>query len=345
MKKEPNNRFIFYLREFFTVYLPKQRNCSPHTIAACQQTWNMLLGYVCTASHKRIENISFMDLSELTIVSFLNEMEETRKWAPSTRNHRLSCIRSFFRFVSCLEPTLVIHLDGLNGIPLKKSINQSRVMEFMTTGEMAAVLRQPDDSKRMGIRDMFFMVLMYDSAARDCEMLGMRFCDLDTEKRTVYLMGKGAKPRLVPINDDTVKHFHRYQKLFHPDSDGTQPMFYTVRRHIKAPMSDDNVLRFIRKYGESAKAEEPGIPERVHPHMFRKSRSMHLYQSGMPLAILSEWLGHEDPETTLIYAYADTEMKRKAIQKAEVGILVRPAMEPGIWEGNEDLIQRLCGLS
>ena len=149
------------------------------------------------------------------------------------------------------------------------------------------------------------------------------------------------------ISDDTVKHFSRYQKLYHPRSDGSQPMFYTVRRGVKTYMSDDNVLRFIKKYGEVAKAENPDIPERVHPHMLRRSRSMHLYQAGMPLAILSEWLGHESPETTLIYAYADTEMKRKAIEQAETNIFVRPAVNTnaGIWEGNKDLIQRLCGLS
>ena len=123
MNRKSNDKFIFYLREFFTVYLPKQKNCSPHTIIACQQTWNMLLEYVCDFASKRIESISFIDLNKSTIMSFLDEMERLRDWAPSTRNHRLSCIRSFFKFVSCLEPTLVIHLEELNRIPLKKSIN------------------------------------------------------------------------------------------------------------------------------------------------------------------------------------------------------------------------------
>ncbi|MCL2458043.1 MAG: hypothetical protein FWF31_04185 [Desulfobulbus sp.] len=71
---------------------------------------------------------------------------------------------------------------------------------------------------------------------------------------------------------------------------------------------------------------------------------MHLYRAGMPLALLAEWLGHSNPETTLIYAYADTEMKRKAIAQAESGASIRPAAEAGMWEGNEDMIKRLCGL-
>jgi hypothetical protein len=64
----------------------------------------------------------------------------------------------------------------------------------------------------------------------------------------------------------------------------------------------------------------------------------------MPLALLVEWLGHSDPETTLIYAYADTEMRRKAIEQAEANAGIKPSAEIGVWDGNEDMIKRLCGL-
>lgn len=345
MKKKQSDCFIPYLREFFTVYLPKQRNCSPHTITACRQTWNMLLGFVCALSSKQLEGIAFADLSRASVMKFLDEMEKTRNWTPSTRNHRLGCIRSFFRFAASLEPILVIYLEDLKGIPLKKSPDKSRVLEFMTQDAMTVVLRQPDTSTKMGIRDTFFMVLMYDSAARDCEMLSMRFCDIDPEKRTVYLFGKGSKPRLVPISEDTVRHFRRYAKAFHSSSDGAVPMFYTIRRNERMPMSDDNVARFIRKYGADAKKLCPDVPDKINPHMFRRTRAMHLYRSGMPLALLAEWLGHVNPETTLIYAYADTEMKRKAIEQAEANAGIRPSVEIGMWDGDEDMIKRLCGLA
>jgi integrase len=215
----------------------------------------------------------------------------------------------------------------------------------MTQEAMGTLLRQPDVSTKMGVRDMFFMVLMYDTAARDCEMLSMRFCDIDPEKKTVYLFGKGSKPRLVPISENTALHFRRYESLFHPSGDGSLPMFYTIRRHERTQMSDDNVARFIKKYAAKAKVQCPEIPERIYPHMFRRSRAMHLYRSGMPLALLAEWLGHEDPKTSLIYAYADTEMKRKAIEQAEANVSIRPATEAGMWDGDEDMIKRLCGLA
>ena len=75
--------------------------------------------------------------------------------------------------------------------------------------------------------------------------------------------------------------------------------------------------------------------------MFRHSRAMHLYQGGMPLAILSEFLGHEDPETTLIYAYADTEMKRNAVNKAASCTYIQNIDDASpVWE-NPDIINQL----
>jgi integrase/recombinase XerD len=64
----------------------------------------------------------------------------------------------------------------------------------------------------------------------------------------------------------------------------------------------------------------------------------------MPLALLTEWLGHADPETTPIYAHADTEMKRQALSKATGGISTSPPAVQ-IWHNQEDIIQALWGLT
>ena len=111
------------------------------------------------------------------------------------------------------------------------------------------------------------------------------------------------------------------------------------------PMSDDNVSRFIKKYGREAKEICSEVPDNLHPHLFRHSRAMHLYRSGMPLALLSEWLGHAQLETTMIYAYADTEMKRDAIQKAtgHHNPLMSRDQIP-IWKGDDQIIRQLYGL-
>lgn len=344
MKKDKDKLFK-YLKEYLTVYLPKHKNSSNHTVIACKQTWNLFLKYMNKSLNIKLENIGFDGITMQVVSDFLDTMEHERNWTASTRNHRLACIRSFFKYVANIEPILIAYFNELKGIPLKKNINKSHIMEFMSTEALKILLQQPDTSTKMGIRDLFFMVLMYDTAARDCEMLGMRLCDFNEKEKTVYLMGKGSKPRLVPVTDDTIKYFRKYASIYHSEKDETQPMFYTIHRQVKTPMSDDNVARFIDKYSIKARAIYPEMPQKVHPHMFRRSRAMHLYRSGMPLALLSEWLGHENPETTLIYAYADPEMKRNAIEKATVENPIKTNEKLPIWKDNEDIINRLCGLT
>ena len=71
---------------------------------------------------------------------------------------------------------------------------------------------------------------------------------------------------------------------------------------------------------------------------------MHLYQHGMDLALVSQWLGHANLETTLIYAHADTEMKRKAIEKTSAGICEIDPVKNDPEPLDDDMLKRLYGL-
>ena len=81
--------------------------------------------------------------------------------------------------------------------------------------------------------------------------------------------------------------------------------------------------------------------------LLRHSRSMHLYRSGMPMVLLAEWLGHAQPSSNLIYANADTEMKREVIEKAtsKLNSLVSVDTAYFQWEDDEALLRQLHGLS
>ena len=93
-------------------------------------------------------------------------------------------------------------------------------------------------------------------------------------------------------------------------------VFYSVMHGEKHPLTSRMAQYILQKYGEQARETCQEIPEKVHPHLFRHSRAMHLYQEGMDLTLVSQWLGHSQLETTQIYAHADTEHKRKAIAAA-----------------------------
>jgi len=257
-----------HLREWFTAFLPRQRGAAGNTIASCRHTWNMLLGYAAGHHHVAVEKITFTMLGRATVTAFLDHMQAERSWTASTRNQRLACIRSFFTYAAAAEPSLAIYLADLAAIPRLNGPAAAPV-KYMTTDAVTALLAAPDPGTRIGLRDQFFMILMYDLAARDGEMLALTLADIDARRLTVDLLGKGSKPRRLPITSQTARHFGRYTAVFHPSPELEAPMFYTVRNHRPARMSDDNVARFIRQHAATARARCPDVPDRVHPHMLR----------------------------------------------------------------------------
>ena len=209
------------------------------------------------------------------------------------------------------------------------------------------LLAAPDITRFSEYRNMVFMTLMYDSAARCSELLDLKIQDLqlDTQYPKVTLTGKGNKTRPVPLMGQTAEHCRQYLRKAHPqpDRNGDDHVFFTFSHGKRQRMSPDNVAYFMKKYGEQVRLRCPSMPERVHPHQLRHTRAIHLYRDGMPMQLLSEFLGHATPETTKIYAYADTEMKRAAIQKGEKLRGVLPVEEP-IWKDDDEMLRKLCGL-
>jgi len=348
MKKMKDEKLFKMIRDYLVVYLPEQKCCSDDTVKSYRESLNILLDYITREKHIPLEDITFSLLNYQMIEEFLDWLEKARNCCISTRNHRLSCIRSFLKYAGNMDPVLLAHRNDLQKIPLKKDM-KLKVIDFMSEEALKAVLAQPDVETRNGVRDLFFMILMYDTAARNSELLDLKMKDFSANSKTpcVYLTGKGRKKRVVPVMQKTVEHFHRYMGIFHGAQgyDANQNLFYTTRHGTKQQMSADNVARFMNKYGIAAKAVCKEVPLKVHPHMFRRTRAMHLYRAGMPLALLSEWLGHENPETSLIYAHADTEMKREAIQKAtgSCNPLNAEKIKP-FWKNDDELIRQLYGL-
>lgn len=147
----------------------------------------------------------------------------------------------------------------------------------------------------------------------------VRLCDLKLDAAPkVTLHGKGKKVRVVPLMKDTMQHLYRYMSVFHAGESmaSAQYLFYTERKGQRKPICDDTVRLMMQKYADLARPKCQEIPAHVHPHLWRHTRAMHLCQHGMDLTLVSQWLGHTNVETTLIYAHADTEHKRQAITRA-----------------------------
>jgi site-specific recombinase XerD len=118
--------------------------------------------------------------------------------------------------------------------------------------------------------------------------------------------------------DNTVQHLQKYLLTFHNGASlsADVPLFYSVSRGAMHPLTDRRIRYLLKEYGEKARIVCSEVPENVHPHLFRHSLAMHLYQAGMDLTFVSQWLGHAQLSSTLMYAHADTEHKRIAIAAA-----------------------------
>ena len=98
----------------------------------------------------------------------------------------------------------------------------------------------------------------------------------------------------------------------------------------------------VKKYVDQARAQHPeGIPDTVSPHVFRHSKAMHLLQAGVNLVYIRDLLGHVSISTTEVYARADSEMKRRALESAyptEASVTMPP------WQENTELLVWLKSL-
>ena len=188
----------------------------------------------------------------------------------------------------------------------------------MTREAVQAVLAQPPKT-RIGVRDRFLMVFLYGTGARISEALNVKLKNLETltKEPFVRLMGKGGKPRCVPLLDIAMENLEYYLCLYHPQRNPDDYLFYTVIKERTDKMSVANAERLIKKYGREAKVFCSQIPESVHPHLFRHSYGAHLYRMGFSLAVIAKLLDHESLDTTERYAETDSDMVNQAFQAME----------------------------
>ena len=345
--KIKDKKFFEMLKEYLTVYLPLQRVVSQHTVKSYKEVLNLYLGFLCDSNPKiKLKDMSFSSITGESINAFLDWLDTNRGCGQTTQNHHLSVIRAFLKFVGMKEPVLNDYYLMAVQVSRRKTEKKLVVNHF---GEEAlkAMLDQPDPKTRNGHRDLFYMILLYDTGARNCEILNLKPASIVIAANSPYVIihGKGKKIRMVPILKETVQHYNSYINRFHKVQDADAPLFYTVIHEKKQNMSDDNVARFIGKYAAMALENCKDVPDKVTPHMFRHSRALALYRKGVPLPLISEWLGHSNLETTLIYSYADTEMKRQAIEKATVEN--HPLRTNDVFNSediDDDTLKRLYGL-
>jgi integrase/recombinase XerD len=298
------------LQIFFTDYLVAQRRLSPQTIASYRDTFRLLLQFIYRKTGTAPASLSIPDLGVDRILLFLDSLERERKNSAASRNLRLTAIHAFFRLVALRDPASVGIATRVLAIPLKRT--DTRVRPYVTREEMDAILAVLDRTTWCGRRDHTLLLTMYNTGARVSEMASLKQDQISFgAKSYVHLHGKGRKERTVPLWSRTARTIKEWlQEIGRSDN---ALVFPNMRGE---PLSRFAINLLLRKTVQRAICRCPRLKrKRISPHVIRHGTAMALLQSGVDIAVIALWLGHESIETTNAYVHANLAMKEKALEK------------------------------
>jgi site-specific recombinase XerD len=333
MKPTP---FPQLLHAFFHDWLVQQRNVSHHTVLSYRDSWRLFLRFVAAEKNKSVAKLSLGDLTATEVLAFLEDIEKVRKSSIGTRNCRLAALHSFFSFVADREPLAAAQCAAVLRIPTKQAPKLE--VRDLDEDEISAILAQPNRSSIHGQRDHVLLAFLYNTGARIQEALNLtpRAFRLEAPFQ-VRLLGKGRKERTCPLWPETVELL---KALLKRKPRGEDECIFLNR--YGDPLGASGVRFKLKQYVAAAAKKIPSLAgKRVSPHRFRHSTATSLVAAGVDVTVIRSWLGHERLDTTNVYARANMETKRKALEKVD------PSMRPGKpprWKRDVELLEWLDSL-
>jgi site-specific recombinase XerD len=287
----------------------------------------------------KAEKLTMVDITKNRTVSFLDWLEKERKCSISTRNLRLAAIHSFFKYVQYQNPDNIYEYQKIMSIGSKKTPKPA--MNYLTVEGIKLLLLQPDTGTARGRRNLALLSLMYDTGARVTEIINISpQCVRLNKPYTIIITGKGNKVRVVSVLEEQLEILRAYMTengLLRPEN-MQHPLFSNCWGE---KLTRAGILNILSTYVKMARAADPTlIPENISCHSLRHSRAMHLLQAGVNLVYIRDILGHENIQTTEIYARADSKLKREAIEKAYSKVAPDTKVKP-VWQGNGKLMDFL----
>lgn len=301
------------LVRFFEDFLAGQRGLSPHTIRGYRDTLLLLLQFASRDVQRSVDRLQIKDLTAERITRFLTFLEVERGNGIATRNARLGALHVFARYLAAHHPEHLGSLQAVIGLPFKRG-SQEAPIEYLERDEMEALLESIDRGTRLGRRDYVLFALMFNTGARVQEILNLRRCDIRLDAPCqVRLLGKGSKTRVCPIWPATARLLRDFiSETAVPEGATADTRLFSNARG--QPLTRFGVRYLLRRYVAAAIPRAPSLQDkRIHPHSIRHSTAVALLKAGVDFATISQWLGHAGLNTTMRYARADIDLKRKAL--------------------------------
>jgi integrase/recombinase XerD len=281
------------LQAFFTDRLLRQRQASPHTVAAYRDTLRLLLGFAVARLGVQPSKLDIDHLDAPLVGAFLDHLEHQRGNGVRTRNARLAAIRSLFRYAALRHPEHAAVIARVLAIPPKRF--ERSLVTFLTEAELEALLAAPDRTTWTGRRDHTLLALAAQTGLRVSELIGLRRADLHLGVGAhLSCLGKGRKQRITPLTGGMVAALRVW--LAERAGRAAEPLFPT---RTGGALSRDALERRLARHAATAARTCPSLrPKTITLHTLRHTAAMRLLHAGVDTSVIALWLGHEQLETT-----------------------------------------------
>ncbi|MBI3321480.1 MAG: tyrosine recombinase XerC [Candidatus Omnitrophica bacterium] len=278
----------------FLRYLLAERNASEYTCSNYAHDLSQFFRFLGSRAISRV--------TPLEIRRFVVHLS-TQRFAKRTIARKLSCVRSFFRFL-CREGRL-LH-NPAAAIPSPRL--EKRLPAFLDEEQMRRLLNTPPTAKCQGARDRAVLETLYSTGVRVSELAGLNLEDLDEISGTVLVRGKGKKERLCPIGETALQVIRAYLAK-RPKTLRTPYALFVSQKLTRLTVRQ--VDRLLVRYVRLAQ-----LSPSISPHSLRHSFATHLLDRGADLRSVQELLGHASLSTTQIYTHVTPQRLKKIYDQA-----------------------------
>ena len=342
MKKSNDaTKIARYMSAFLYDYAPNFLTYSAHTIKSYKDA---LTSYVTFLESQNITpgNLSKEHFEKSFIEEWLKWMLQTRGCCPDTCNIRLGSLRVFLEYLGSKDVAFLYLYQEAKTVKRLKC--PKKKVEGLSREAVSAILKEPDLNTRTGRRDLVLLSLLYGTAARIGEVLGVKVgqLHLDAPKPYVILFGKGGKTRTAYLLPRVRNNISEYLREYHgknPDPDDF--LFYSRVGGKQAMLTEPAIDRRIKLYAAAAHEKCSQVPANVHAHQFRHAKASHWLEDGINVVQVSFLLGHQNLETTMKYLDITTEAKISALATLETE---SERSTPKKWKTNANTLHDFLGL-
>lgn len=274
----------------FLVHLEVERNLSAHTIRAYHNDLNLFIDFWSTHDTQMAEKLSLRQTIERYLVALFYQ-----KIDKSSIARKFSCFTSFEKYLKT------------QGIRLNLKLTRPRIEKklpiYFSVDEIFYLLDTIKDSElpsKKPIREKALFELVYATGIRCSELVNINYNDVDFEKKTIRIHGKGNKERIVLFGHKADLKVREYLTHERPRiHNGLEPLFVNQNNKRMCSRTVQRIFSMFRSF--------LAVKRHLTPHKIRHSFATHLLNQGTDLRIIQELLGHNSLSTTEKYTHVSLE--------------------------------------